>query len=441
VPEFPIAVAAARPIQRGPVKSVLVICHDTRASTGLLNDLKSAGAHVVGATSCETLVQDSIRYEADLVLAMDPASSAELFAATAVLANAHPIAVVVFTDDISVESMERALDSGIHAWVVRGYRPERLRAILQLAQLRFAREREQSAAYGQMRQHLEERKLVDRAKGILMERRAMAEPEAFETLRAAAMHRKERLGQVAQRLIDAARNAEGMNRAGQLRMLSQRLVKLHLLEALGVDAAGAAALRQASIARGVQNLDMLAGLLSRATFGDLLAKAAAAWSDLEHALCGAAAPDGAPAIDAVAETLLAAAEMLTAALESASPGARTQLINLSGRQRMLSQRYAKLALLRSLGGAAEQIATAAQLHDIATTFEQTLESLRGSSLTSASGLAILQSAAKAWSSLRVLADTASAQSRLTIAQCSEELLEQFDRLTEDYGRSIKVLVS
>ena len=54
----------------------------------------------------------------------------------------------------------------------------------------------------------------------------LPEDEAFRILRSASQRDQRRVGQVARRLIDAARGAEAVNRAGQLRMLSQRIVKL-----------------------------------------------------------------------------------------------------------------------------------------------------------------------------------------------------------------------
>ena len=84
-----------------------------------------------------------------------------------------------------------------------------------------------------------ERKLVDRAKGILMRARQVSEDEAFRVLRAASMHSNQRVGQVSQHVIDAARFAEAVNRAGQLRMLSQRLVKLYALLGAAASSAGA----------------------------------------------------------------------------------------------------------------------------------------------------------------------------------------------------------
>jgi len=423
------------------MRSVLILNADALPASALESDLKQAVAHVLGATNCEELVQDTIRWKPDVIVAVSANPGAALFAATALLASAHPTAVAVFTDDVRVESMEQALASGIHAWVVRGYEAGRLRSELQLAQLRFVRDHQQQLAIRELAKRLEERKLVDRAKGILMDTGAMAEDEAFRTLRAAAMEGKERVGQVAQRLIDAARNAEAINRAGQLRMLSQRLVKLHLLDLLGVEPQSAAALRALSVDRLGENLAVLEGLVSPATFGDLLDGCRSAWESLAPAL-GRTAGDAALAqIDAGAEQLLDAAERLTAALESASPVARMQVVNLAGRQRMLAQRYAKLALQQAQAGAGERTALAARRDTAQRDFERALQALEQSPLTAPKARALLLTAAQAWARLRDSALRADeAGGRLALARSSEELLEVFDTLTEDYEHSLQVLV-
>jgi hypothetical protein len=76
-----------------------------------------------------------------------------------------------------------------------------------------------------LRTRMDERKWVDRAKGLLMSARGIGEDEAFGLLRGAAMHANLRLGEVSRSVIEAAQWADAINRAGQLRMLSQRLVR------------------------------------------------------------------------------------------------------------------------------------------------------------------------------------------------------------------------
>jgi AmiR/NasT family two-component response regulator len=423
------------------MRSVLILRAGTGSSDILERDLKKAGLHVLGASPCEELVRDTMRWKPDVVVARESAASPALFAATALLQSACPAAVAVFTDDIRVETMEQALASGIHAWVVRGYGAERLRATLQLALVRYARDKLQREALASLSGKLAERKLVDRAKGILMHAGPMAEDEAFRRLRAAAMEGKERLGQVAQRLIEAARNAEAMNRAGQLRMLSQRLVKLHLLENLDVDAQSAHALQVVSGERLRQNFAVLSELLSRATFGDLLDACQEAWRALEPSLAVPGLSRGSEGADAQAEALLDAAERLTGALEMASPVARMHVVNLAGRQRMLSQRFAKLALQHGAAPEPGRPALATALAACRGAFEAALADLEKSPLTTARGLAQLNAAAHAWQVLRSAAAAAdSPAGRLAIAQSSEELLEHFEQLTEHYEHSLQVLV-
>lgn len=423
------------------MSTVLLLRGDAEPDPALLADLKEAGAHVIGATRCETLVQDTIGLLPDVVVAVEPEVPEEMFAAIAVLAAARPVPVAVFTDDLRVETMERALACGIHAWVVRGYAPARLRATLQLARARFRHDREQRAALASLARQLDERKLVDRAKGILMNAQQVAEDEAFRLLRDAAMQGKERVGQVAQRLIIAARTAEAINRAGQLRMLSQRLVKLHLLALLDVERAGAQALQQVSVTRIGANLAALQGLVSPATFGDLLDATSSAWQALDAALARAPALCSLADIDAAAESLLDAAERLTGALEAASPVARMHVVNLAGRQRMLAQRYAKLRLLQGVPPDRRAPAPPQALAAVGDAFGQAMAELQRSPLTCAVARDVLDAAAGAWERLCKEAGNADLPAvRLAIARASEDLLEHFDRLTEDYEHSLQVLV-
>jgi AmiR/NasT family two-component response regulator len=404
-------------------------------------DLKRVGVHILGATSCEQLVQDTIRLSPDVIVVSQAAPGLELFAAAALVQSLHPVAIAVFTDDVRVEAIERALNSGIHSWIVRGYSAERLRSVLQLTQVRFSHERRQREALADLSSRLEERKLVDRAKGILMSTRGMVEDEAFRTLRDAAMQGKQRLGQVAQRLIDAARSAEAVNRAGQLRMLSQRLVKLCILGDLGIEPESVEALRRASIDRLEQNFSTLAELLSEATFGELLDASMASWRTLQSALARGSQPLSLREIDAAAERLLETAEQLTGALEAASPVARMQVVNLAGRQRMLAQRVAKVALLDGLTRDVDHEAPCAQMRIATGAFEDAMATLRQSPLNTSKEHATLHAARDAWETLRRGAQLAHRpENRFRIAQASEELLELFDDLTESYEHSLKVLV-
>jgi len=184
--------------------------------------------------------------------------------------------------------------------------------------------------------------------------------------------------------------------------------------------------------------------VSMATFGEYLDAALEAWSGLKSFLraspCGQAQNASMLQIDAAAERLLEAAERLTDALEAAGPMKNMQMVNLAGRQRMLAQRVAKMALLRQIapqGVAADP----AQMQATVDAFEQAMAALRRSPLTSADGRAMLRTAQDAWKNLLQSSQlAASPQGRLQIAQSSEALLEIFDSMTEGYEHNLKVLV-
>ena len=418
--------------------SVLLI--STLDAPDLQGDLAALGVEVVGRSEMRHLVRDALRTACDAVVAWDPRPASGLLGALEALSAQVDLPVVLFTSDADAGTLDAALQAGVHAYVLNGYAPGRLRGLLQLARARHAREAGRRREHAELAERFEERKLVDRAKGILMHARRIGEDEAFKALRAAAMQEQQRVGEVARRVIDAARDADAVNRAGQLRMLSQRLVKLQALRCAGATEAVATASLAAARRQIEDNLMQLGRTLSRPTFGDLLDAARAAWSVLAAALETAPQASGLGAVDAAAENLLERAERLTHALEVASPLATLAIVNRAGRQRMLSQRLAKQALLSVLGdgGLAEQAALDA-VHTIAA-FEDTLRHLQAAPLGSPEVRDSLEEADREWR--RMLAgvrDAAADGGRQVVATASDDLLERFEALTAEYGRMAQQL--
>jgi response regulator NasT len=116
----------------------------------------------------------------------------------------QPRPTVMFVDRSDSESIRAAVQAGVSAYVVGGLTPERVRPVLEVAIARFnefeALRRELESA----RSTLEDRKVIERAKGILMKSRRLDEDEAFRLLRKLAMDRKMRLAAVARELVAAA---------------------------------------------------------------------------------------------------------------------------------------------------------------------------------------------------------------------------------------------
>jgi response regulator NasT len=112
--------------------------------------------------------------------------------------------VVMFTHDDDTERMRTAIRAGVSAYVVGDLAGDRVKHIVDVAVLRFEQHQTLQRELDQTKTSLAERKLIERAKGILMRQRDCGEEQAFQALRKMAMDRNRRLAEVAQSVIDAA---------------------------------------------------------------------------------------------------------------------------------------------------------------------------------------------------------------------------------------------
>lgn len=427
--------------------SVLVYLKGPNAAVLQMADLQAAGL-VALATLDEhhKLVQEVVRHAPDLVICELARPDDAFFKAIKAVNETAPCPVLVLTSEPDAERISQALEAGVHAYVINGYGKDRLRALVQLAQARFRHEQSLRKALDEVTTRFEERKVVDRAKLILMRARQLSDDDAFRVLRTASMHSNQRLGQVSEHIIHSAHFAEGVNRAGQLRMLSQRVVKLyvlHLLEPVGAAAAAPAYRQQLkdSVQRIDANLAFLGKGFSKPTFGDLIEKVKTNWTALKNALqMGPQAPDMA-AVDALAEQLLEDAERLTASLENAGAMAPLHVLNTAGRQRMLSQRFAKYALLAVLGDATLAQRSAAATQQSRSAFEQALRYLGSIPLSTPDIRKLLDTGIEGWQQMQQGAGNArTATGRLQLAHASEELLDVFEQLSAAYESSMQMLM-
>ena len=329
---------------------------------------------------------------------------------------------------------------GVHAWApLAGLDAARLALLLAEAQARWQREVGLRDELDALRTRLEERKWIDRAKGLLMSARGIGEDEAFVLLRGAAMHANLRLGEISRSLLEAAQWAEAINRAGQLRMLSQRLVRLAAQEFAGIDVPRGRLLRKESVQRVQETLEHLNGLSLDSRAVHNLAHVRRAWEPLAAALEERASTDHLAELDARAEALLGAAEALTGALEATGARSALGIVNTCGRQRMRAQRLAKDALLASLLGSEAVRPRLALTMD---EFEAALRDLEQTPLSSAEIRSTLAQARDEWLVLLGgMRNADTADGRMALVRASEALLLRFDQLTAAYERSLQVIMS
>src|SRR4029453_13027023 len=116
----------------------------------------------------------------------------------------RPRPIVLFTDERARETIRASLRAGVSAYIVAGMQPDRLKPILDVAVARFEQEQALRVELKDAHEKIAERKLVERAKGILMRDKGVGEDEAFRMMRKLAMDRSRRLADIAQQIIDIA---------------------------------------------------------------------------------------------------------------------------------------------------------------------------------------------------------------------------------------------
>ena len=112
--------------------------------------------------------------------------------------------IVMFGDDEDTSHVRRAIAAGVSAYVATGVPADHVKPVIEVAMARFEHEEKLRSELADARSQLEDRKVIDRAKGMLMTRQGLSEQEAYARLRKAAMDKGIKLSEVAQRLIDAA---------------------------------------------------------------------------------------------------------------------------------------------------------------------------------------------------------------------------------------------
>lgn len=113
----------------------------------------------------------------------------------------EPRPVVVFAARGEPEQIEAALEAGVAAYVVEGLSANRVRPVIEVAIRRFRAHQALRARLEEAQATLAERAVIERAKGMLMQRRRMSEEEAYRLMRRWAMDRGEKLVQVAKRFL------------------------------------------------------------------------------------------------------------------------------------------------------------------------------------------------------------------------------------------------
>jgi two-component system, response regulator / RNA-binding antiterminator len=183
---------------------VLVVDEWPERGQILRGGLEQAGYEVAGILSSSLELLEAVeRLTPDVIIIDTESPSRDALEHLCVMGRDRPRPIVMFAADDDATTIRDAVRAGVSAYVVDGLEPERVKAIVEVACARFEEFQRLRTELAEANRQLSERKLVERAKGLLMKARGVDEQEAYQLLRSAAMNRGRRIGDVAQAVIAA----------------------------------------------------------------------------------------------------------------------------------------------------------------------------------------------------------------------------------------------
>ena len=167
--------------------------------------LLEAGYNVVAALPGDAFLPERIgQTQPDLIVVDAESQGRDILEHVVMATRDERRPIVMFSDDEDTAYRRKAVAAGVSAYVAVGTPAERIKPVLDVAMARFEMEESLRRELASARSELADRKVLDRAKGLLMSRQGLTEPQAHARLRKAAMDKGLKLVEVAPRLIDAA---------------------------------------------------------------------------------------------------------------------------------------------------------------------------------------------------------------------------------------------
>ena len=186
-----------------PSLRTLIVAAADSASEALRACLADAGCTILAEVAPDAALSAHIaQHRPDLIVLSASSGAGQLASTVALACGTERRPLAVFTSDDSEASIDAAITSGVAAYVIDGLEPGRVKAVLGVAMARFRQQGKLLDELSGARTKLAERKVIDRAKGILMARYKLGEDEAYQKMRSMAMNKKLKLADLAQRLLD-----------------------------------------------------------------------------------------------------------------------------------------------------------------------------------------------------------------------------------------------
>jgi response regulator NasT len=173
---------------------------DAIAISGALADV---GHLVLGVRAGDASLPEAMaRLQPDVVVVKSDSAVRDVLEHIVMATRDARRPIVMFTDNADRPTMRTAIGAGVSAYVVKGLKPERVQAVVDVAVERFAGEQSLRTELDTARRELADRKTMDRAKRLLMAKKGLSEPESHRFLQDLAMKKGLKLRDAAERVID-----------------------------------------------------------------------------------------------------------------------------------------------------------------------------------------------------------------------------------------------
>ena len=184
----------------------ILIIDENLVRTSILEDgLREAGfARVVTLADMTNLLRRIVDIDPDVIFIDLENPNRDVLEQMFQVSRTVRRPVAMFVDQSDAGTIEAAIDAGVSAYVVDGLRKDRVKPILDMTISRFNAFNRLRDELDNARRELEDRKVIERAKGILMKRRGASEDEAYALLRTTAMSSKQRIADIARSVVTTA---------------------------------------------------------------------------------------------------------------------------------------------------------------------------------------------------------------------------------------------
>ena len=199
----PLRIVVVNTIVEHGVHENVALAAQAQRGNALRIGLLESGFDIVASLPADLYLPERIaQLQPDLIIIDAESDARDVLEHIVIATRDERRPIVLFTEDGATASIDAAMAAGVSAYIVAGLQAERILPVLNVALARFRQEEKLRAELLDTRHKLLERKIIERAKGLLMRHHGLTEEQAYQRLRSMAMNKKLKLADIAQRILD-----------------------------------------------------------------------------------------------------------------------------------------------------------------------------------------------------------------------------------------------